>query len=59
MQACTRELKREESHVNCHDCGKFVKRSEWVPKNHSWKKAALCGECLSYYDGDLMADNAM
>ena len=37
-------------HKKCHDCGRFVKRSEWVPKNHSWKAHALCDECLSGYE---------
>ncbi len=46
-------------HIHCHDCGKFVKRSEWVPKNHRWEKHALCGTCLSYYDVEPMADNTM
>lgn len=38
-------------HTRCNDCGKFLKKKRWVPKDHSWKKHALCRECLSGYDG--------
>lgn len=42
-------LGNEMYHKRCHDCGKFVKKREWVPKNHAWKKHALCRECFSNY----------
>lgn len=38
-------------HKKCGDCGKFLKKSLWVPVDHSWKKKGLCGECLSNYNG--------
>ena len=37
-------------HVRCHDCGQFLKRAQWVRKDHEWKKHALCLGCLSNYD---------
>ena len=39
-----------EHHIKCHDCGHFLKRRLWVPKNHPWKKHALCRPCFSLYD---------
>ena len=29
-------------HIQCHDCGKFLVREQWVDKKHRWKKHALC-----------------
>lgn len=42
--------KKTEYHKKCHDCGKFIKRYLWVPKDHRWKKHALCDDCLSCYE---------
>lgn len=41
----------EKFHTKCHDCGKFLKKSKWVPKDHPRKEHALCSECYSNYDG--------
>lgn len=41
---------KSEFYVKCHDCGQFLKKDLWVPKNHRWKKHALCIKCLSDYD---------
>jgi len=45
------DLLSADAYTKCNDCGKFVKKREWVPKNHPWKKHALCSECFSNYDG--------
>ena len=37
-------------HIRCHDCGRFIKRELWVPKDHVWKQHALCQDCLDTYD---------
>jgi hypothetical protein len=41
---------KDDCHIRCHDCGQLLKKHLWVPKNHSWKKHALCLDCLSSYD---------
>ena len=41
---------KPEYHKKCHDCGKFVKKYEWVRKDHPWKTHALCDDCYSTYD---------
>jgi len=40
----------KENHIRCHDCGRFIKKELWVPKDHEWKAHALCKECYSQYD---------
>lgn len=42
--------KAKDYHKKCHDCGKFVPKKEWVPKDHRWKHHALCYDCWSNYD---------
>ena len=41
---------KKDFHWRCHDCGKAVKKDLWVPKDHRWKKHALCSNCLDNYD---------
>ena len=41
---------QSDCHTQCHDCGQFLKKHLWVPKDHRWKKHALCLDCLSNYD---------
>jgi hypothetical protein len=41
---------REYYHTRCHDCGIFLKKELWVPKDHPWKKHALCRKCHNLYD---------
>ena len=41
---------KELNHIQCHDCGQYLKKELWVPKDHSWKKHALCNSCISEYD---------
>ena len=45
-----RVVMRELNHTKCHDCGLFLRKDLWVPKDHSWKRHALCRDCLSNYD---------
>jgi hypothetical protein len=42
---------RVEYHKTCHDCGKFLKKAEWVRKDHPRKAHGLCGDCFAKYDG--------
>ena len=42
-----------DHHTRCHDCGQFLKREDWVRKNHPWKQWVLCGPCYSEYDDCL------
>jgi len=42
---------RSQYHTRCHHCGRFVKRERWVPRDHQWKKFAMCGECLAGIEG--------
>jgi hypothetical protein len=42
--------KRDEFHLNCHDCGKFVEAVMRVRKDDPSKKHSLCGQCASDYD---------
>lgn len=46
------EIKKDKRlfHHKCYDCGKFLKRDDWVEKNHKWKEHALYSECVSDYD---------
>ena len=37
-------------HKKCHDCGQFIPKKRWVSFDHSWKKHALCYNCLHDYD---------
>jgi len=37
-------------HKKCNDCGHFLKKEQWVRKDHPEKKHALCSDCLSGYD---------
>ncbi len=48
----TQRVKRfkEEYHIKCHDCGRFLKKGRWVKKDHPWKKHGLCDDCFSNYD---------
>ena len=39
-----------EYHNKCHDCGRFLKKELWVPKDHPRKAHALCRDCFSLYD---------
>jgi|GEM_PF-166217 len=41
--------KNQEFHKKCHDCGCILKSDDWVPKDHEWKKHALCPECFLKY----------
>ena len=43
-------MRKADCHINCHDCGQLLKKHLWVPKDHRWKKHALCLDCLSNYD---------
>lgn len=39
-----------EYHKHCHDCGKFLRKEEWVRKDDPHKKHGLCGSCFSHYE---------
>ena len=39
-----------DCHTRCNDCGQILPKKLWVPKNHAWKKCALCTECFNKYD---------
>ena len=45
-----RVMRKADCHTQCYDCGQFLKKHLWVPKDHRWKKHALCLNCLSQYD---------
>ncbi len=42
--------KASEHHIKCHDCGQFLPKERWVPKDHPWKAHGLCRECFNLYD---------
>jgi hypothetical protein len=42
--------KSDVYHVNCHDCGRFLKKELWVRKDHPRNAHGLCRSCLSGYD---------
>ena len=39
-----------EYHKNCHDCGRFLKKDEWVRKDDPRKAHGLCRSCFLNYD---------
>ena len=43
-------MRKADCHINCHDCGQFLKRELWVAKDHPWKKHGLCSSCADNYD---------
>lgn len=43
-------MRKADCHINCHDCGQFLKRELWVAKDHPWKKHGLCSHCADNYD---------
>ena len=45
-----RVMRKADCHINCHDCGRFLKRELWVAKDHPWKKHGLCSQCADNYD---------
>lgn len=37
-------------HKNCHDCGRFLKKEDWVRKDDPRKAHGLCKSCFSNYE---------
>lgn len=40
----------EEFHKNCNDCGQFVPKRRWIPKNTPNNERPLCMDCWCLYD---------
>ena len=50
MIGVMKEKQKIEYHTKCHDCGRFLKKSRWVRKDHKWKAHGLCSDCFELYD---------
>ena len=48
------ELKAQDHHTRCRDCGVFVEKARWVWKGSlnaiQHQRRPLCGPCRSEYD---------
>ena len=41
---------KDDHYTTCGDCGSFVAKDMWVPKDHEKYTHAMCRSCLSEYD---------
>jgi len=49
-------LKAEDHHTHCRDCGHFVSKERWVPKDSpraARGQRPLCAPCFDEYEGPL------
>ena len=44
------EMKAEDYHIHCADCGHFIRKELWIRKDHKYKKHGLCQSCFGNYD---------
>nr|NOY04739.1 hypothetical protein [Gammaproteobacteria bacterium] len=45
------QLKAEENHTHCRDCGRFVDKSRWLLRAQRGQRP-LCAPCFAEYDFD-------